>query len=95
MKFEWDEHKNKVNMRKHDVTFEEAKTVFSDPKAVYIFDEKYSDDEERFLVIGLDNIYRELCVCHCYRDDNEEIIRIISARKATKKEKEIYNKGGN
>jgi len=95
MKFEWDENKNRVNMRKHDIAFKDAKTVFDDPSAVYIFDENHSDDEERFLVIGLDSIYRELCVCHCYHGDNEEIIRIISAWRATSREKEIYSNGGN
>jgi len=94
MKFEWDEKKERKNIIKHNIDFHRARTVFNDVKAVYLFDEAHSQDEERFNVIGRDNILSELTVCHCYRGENEEIIRIISARKATKEEVNIYMKGG-
>jgi len=94
MKFEWDENKELKNIIKHNIDFERAKTVFSDVNAVYLSDDAHSRDEERFNVIGRDNILSELTVCHCYRGENEEIIRIISARKATKEELKIYMRGG-
>ncbi|MDR1689967.1 MAG: BrnT family toxin [Clostridiales bacterium] len=90
MIFEWDENKNEANKIKHGVSFEEAETVFDDKKAKFIFDVLHSVDEERFIIIGLDSIFRELTVCHCYLGENDEIVRIISARKATKNEKSIY-----
>jgi len=93
MIFEWDPDKNKANKLKHRVSFEEAETVFEDENAIYLFDEIHSEDEKRFLVIGEDDIFRELTVCHCYRGENEEIIRIISARKATKTEIQLYERG--
>ena len=94
MKFEWDEYKNQLNIKKHNISFKEAETVFQDISAVYIYDEKNSIDEDRFNIIGMiDNINHEITVCHCYRGDNGEIIRIISARKATKEEIKIYWEG--
>jgi len=93
MKFEWDKDKNIVNKLKHRVSFEEAETVFEDENAVYLFDDGHSADEERFIVIGEDDFFRELAVCHCYRGENGEIIRIISARKATKSETKLYERG--
>jgi uncharacterized DUF497 family protein len=90
MKFEWDEDKNRANILKHRVSFEEAQTVFDDINAVYIFDESHSSDEERFFIIGEDLNFRELAVCHCYRGINNEIVRIISARKAERDEIEYY-----
>ena len=94
MKFEWDEHKNQLNIKKHNISFEEAETVFQDVNAVYIYDEKHSIDEERFNVIGMaDSINHEIAVCHCHRGDDDEIIRIISARKAIKEEIRIYKEG--
>jgi uncharacterized DUF497 family protein len=90
MTFEWDENKNKANIFKHRVSFEEARTVFDDINAVYIFDDRHSEDEDRFYIIGEDSNFRELAVCHCYRGVNDEIIRIISARKADKDEIEFY-----
>jgi len=94
LKFEWDERKNRANQLKHQVSFEEAETVFEDENAVYLYDELHSESEERFVVIGEDDIFRELSVCHCYRGKYDEIIRIISARRATAREIRIYNSGG-
>ena len=83
--FEWDNKKEKENLKKHDVSFEEAQPVFFDDKAIQFWDEKHSGDEERFLMLGLSNRLRLLLIVHCYRED-ESTIRLISARKATKKE---------
>ena len=94
MKFEWDEEKNETNIEKHKVSFEEAKTVFDDTNAVYIYDEANSTDEDRFNVIGIaEGFERKLTVCHCYRGENDEIIRIISARRANKHESKLYEEG--
>ena len=93
LKFEWDPAKNKANRLKHKISFEEAETVFEDEDAVYLYDENNSSDEQRFIVIGEDDIFRELAVCHCYRGVDDEIIRIISARKATKNEIRLYERG--
>ena len=90
MKFEWDPLKSKSNLFKHKVSFEEAKTVFDDKNAVTLFDENNSLDEDRFVIIGESTDFRELFVCHCYRGEHAEVIRIISARKATKSEIDIY-----
>ena len=84
MRFEWDERKNKMNKIKHGISFQEAKNVFDDQNAVVIYDEPHSVNEDRFFIIGMDIQYREMVVCHCYRA--ADIIRIISARKATKNE---------
>lgn len=94
-KFEWDENKEKSNIRKHGISFKRAETVFDDPNAVYLYDEIHSEGEERFIVIGKEtSLKMETTVCHCYRGENEEIVLIISARKATKKEIGIYLSGG-
>jgi len=92
-KFEWDEHKNELNIFKHDVSFEEAATVFDDDYAVTIYDENHSAYEDRFLVIGVSKYSLQLTVCHCYRGENEDIVRIISAWEAREKEIEIYERG--
>ena len=92
LKFEWDPLKNKANFSKHNITFEEAKTVFDDEYAALLEDEEHSEDEERFILIGIDLHFRELYVCHCYRGKNDEIVRIISARKATKAEQKLYRR---
>ena len=89
IEFEWDEKKNSLNKKKHNISFEEAKTVFYDPSALIIHDPDHSEDEERFLILGLSQNLRILTVCHCYRS-KDEIIRIISARKADKNETEYY-----
>ncbi len=90
--FEWDENKNKINESKHKVSFEEAKTVFYDENALVINDPEHSLDEERFVILGFSGKANLLVVCHCYRSENM-VIRIISARKATKKEEKYYEEG--
>lgn len=87
--FEWDDHKNASNKRKHDISFEEAQTVFFDEKAIEFDDPDHSIQEERFILLGLSQSLKVLVVCHCYRSD-EFKIRIISARKATIKEQGVY-----
>ena len=89
MKFEWDASKAASNAKKHKVTFEVAKTVFYDDFAVQFFDEEHSFDEERFLLLGMSSDARLLLVCHCERADGD-VIRIISARKATESEAQDY-----
>ena len=91
IRFEWDENKNRINQDKHSVSFEEAQTVFYDLEAVVLDDPDHSDDEERFIILGLSETVNVLVVCHCYRE-SETVIRIISARKATKTETEYYTK---
>jgi len=90
--FEWDDTKNKTNIQKHGVSFEEAQTVFFDDNAIEFDDPDHSCEEERYLLLGFNQTLKVLVVCHCYRDD-ESIIRIISARKATKKEQKAYFRG--
>ena len=89
IRFEWDELKNQSNTKKHKVTFEEAKTVFYDPSALIIHDPDHSAEEDRFLIMGMSQSLKILIVCHCCRS-NDEIIRIISARKADKDEIQQY-----
>ena len=89
IEFEWSPAKSKTNERKHGVSFEEAQSVFYDDFARQFFDEEHSDDEERFIMLGISNRSRVLIVIHCERS-NGDIIRIISARKATRKEREYY-----
>ncbi len=85
--FEWDD--KKANFKKHGVSFEEAQSVFFDDQAIQFWDDKNSKDEDRFLMLGLSNKFRILLVVHCFRE-TESIIRIISARKATKNEMKEY-----
>ena len=87
--FEWDEKKSASNKKKHGVSFEEAQTVFVDENALLIHDPDHSDEEERFVMIGLSDRLRVLIVCHCYRR-SKEVIRIISARKAMRSEQKPY-----
>ena len=87
--FDWDEDKYVSNLVKHKIDFHEAITIFNDPNIVERYDEKYSFYEERFKAIGLSENMRILMVCHCYKE-NGDLIRIISARKATKGEIRIY-----
>ena len=89
IKFDWDTNKNVQNKKKHGVDFLEALTVFIDENAIEIDDPDHSVDEDRFIIIGLSLKARLLVVCYCCRD-NEETIRIISARKATKREEYQY-----
>lgn len=87
--FQWDENKNRINKHKHNISFEEARTVFFDEKALVIDDPDHSDNEDRFLILGESNKANLLVVCHCYRV-SDTVIRIISARKATKNEMSQY-----
>ena len=90
IKFEWDKEKADTNLKKHKISFEEAKTVFYDPNALLIADPDHSEiKEDRFIIMGLSSKSRLLIVCHCYRA-NDEVIRIISARKAEKSEINQY-----
>lgn len=91
LSFEWDEDKNKLNQQKHGVNFEEAKTVFYDDLAIQFWDDVNSENEERFLLLGRSSLMRLLLVVHCYREQ-ESIIRVISARKATAKERKFYRR---
>ena len=87
--FDWDERKAVANESKHGVSFAEAKSVFVDDHAKLISDPDHSEDEDRFVLLGLSGALRLLLVCHCYRGDGN-VIRIISARKATAKESRSY-----
>ena len=89
LRFEWDAEKAAANAVKHGVTFEDAKSVFADERARLIDDPSHSGAEERFILLGLSSTLRLLVVCHCYRSE-EGIVRIISARKATKAESLSY-----
>ena len=89
IEFEWDPAKAAANTRKHGVSFEEAMTVFYDEFAVQFFDEPHSTGEERFLMLGMSSSANLLLVCHCERRGGD-VIRIISARKATRKESAYY-----
>lgn len=89
LRFSWDAEKAKTNQRKHGVSFDEAQTVFFDEHARLLHDPDHSDEEDRFLLLGVSARLRILVVCHCYRSDDKEI-RIISARKATKRERKQY-----
>ena len=89
LKFEWDENKNTINKNKHNIAFEEAQTVFLDEMALIIDDPDHSEQEDRFIILGQSNQAKLLVVCHCYRE-SDTVIRIISARKATKTERNQY-----
>jgi uncharacterized DUF497 family protein len=90
LRFIWDPNKEKINKRKHKISFSEAQTVFLDEYARRIYDPSHSITEDRFLLLGMSSTIRILVVCHCYKE-NDEVIRIISARKASKKEEAQYN----
>ena len=89
MRFEWDPTKASTNLKKHQVSFEEAKTVFYDEFAVQFFDDTHSFEEDRFIMLGMSSSARLLVVCHCERGAGD-VIRIISARKATRREATFY-----
>lgn len=89
LRFQWDERKAATNRRKHGVSFEEARTVFFDDRAMLISDPNHSQDEDRFVLLGLSVRLRTLIVCHCYRQD-DDVIRIISARPANRAEHQQY-----
>ena len=92
MQFEWDPSKASANLNKHQVSFDEARTVFFDDFAVQFFDEEHSSDEERFIMLGMSSGAKLLVVCHCERGDGD-VIRIFSARKATRNEASFYPGG--
>ena len=89
LRFDWDSTKSASNAKKHGISFDEAKSIFSDERAKLIADPEHSDDEDRFILLGLSPKLRLLVVCHCYRGKNN-VIRIISARKATTVESKDY-----
>ena len=89
LSFVWDEEKNRINLSKHGVSFQEAQTVFEDENALFMFDPDHSENEDWFLLLGLSKGLCSLVICHCYREE-DELIRIISARKATRKETTAY-----
>jgi len=89
LKFDWDPEKAEANRKKHKIAFEEAVSVFSDENALIISDPDHSADEERFVLLGMSWSLRILVVCHCFRK-NDQVIRIFSARKATKAESKQY-----
>lgn len=90
--FAWDENKNRINRKKHGLDFAEASTVFFDDRAILFDDPEHSEYEDRFLLLGMSEKANVCLVCHCYRD-SDTVIRIISARKATKKEADRYARG--
>ena len=89
MHFEWDQRKAKANLRKHGVSFEDAVTVFDDPRVRLILDTGHSENEDRYWAIGISAASRILLVCHCYR--SEDVVRVLSARKATSAEMKLYS----
>jgi len=89
--FSWDSKKAETNIKKHAVSFEEAGTVFIDPNARIIFDPDHSKTEDRYILLGLSSSLRLIAVCHCFRKNDNEI-RIISARKANRKEQKEYRR---
>jgi len=89
LKFEWDNNKEKLNISKHGVSFDEAQTAFYDEYAIQFFDPEHSGSEDRFLLLGTSFKLKTLVICHCFREE-ETVIRIISARKADKDEAQVY-----
>jgi uncharacterized protein len=89
LRFDWDERKNKSNRAKHGVWFEEAQSVFDDPHAHVFYDPGHSEEEARFILLGVSLAGRTLVIVHCYREA-DSLVRIISARKAIKKEVRVY-----
>lgn len=89
LRFDWDERKQKANIKKHGVSFEEARTAFYDENAIQYFDPDHSENEDRFLLLGMSIKPQILVVCHCFRE-SETLVRIISARKANKSEEQVY-----
>ena len=92
LRFDWDKRKNRANRTKHGVWFEEAQSVFSDLQARLFSDPEHSEDEERLILLGASSPGRTLVVVHCYRK-SDSMVRIISARKATRKEVKAYEEG--
>ncbi len=91
IQFQWDKNKAAENLKKHGVSFQEAETVFFDEKAVEFYDDRHSEWEDRFLLLGLSANVRLLLICHCFKE-NDSVVRIISARKATAREAKFYKR---
>ena len=87
--FEWDTNKEKSNIKKHGVSFVDAKTAFHDEYAMQFYDPDHSDDEDRFILLGTNHQLKTLVICHCFRQ-TETVIRIISARHADASEQAAY-----
>lgn len=94
LRFDWDPRKDRSNRKKHGISFAEAQTVFLDEQALLIDDPEHSDDEDRFILMGLSLNLRVLVVCHCYRKGGD-VIRLISARKADRSERLVYSQRSN
>jgi len=91
MKFEWDPNKEATNIKKHGVSFEQAAYVFADKFSLSMFDDEHSYQEDRWIILGKSNNETLLLVVHTFKnDEDEETVRIISARKATKNEEKTY-----
>lgn len=91
LRFDWDDAKQRANVRKHGVSFDEAAEAFADEFGIVVDDPDHSDEEERFVLLGASHRLRLLVVCHCYRE-NDGVIRLISARKANRRETTLYNR---
>jgi len=89
LRFKWDKRKENANIKKHGISFEEARTAFYDENAIQFSDPDHSDDEDRFILLGMSFKLRVLIVCHCFRE-SDTVIRIISARKADRNEENEY-----
>ena len=89
IQFEWDHSKAALNLKKHGISFEEAQSVFYDEFAIQFYDDEHSSSEDRFIMLGLSSSARVLVVCHCERESGD-LIRIISARRATRRESSFY-----
>jgi len=89
--FVWDNKKDRANIKKHGISFEEAQTTFYDENATVYYDPDHSEEDDRFILLGMSSRLHILVVCHCYRE-SESIIRIISARKADKGERSAYGR---
>ena len=89
IRFEWDQSKATANLKKHGISFEEAQSVFYDEFATQFYDDKHSSSEDRFIMLGMSSSARVLVICHCERESGD-LIRIISARRATKRESTFY-----
>ena len=91
--FDWDAKKNLINIEKHGVSFKMAASAFFDPNAVSVDDDEHSQNEYRFILVGINKYNNLLTVCHCYRNDGD-VVRIISARKPNQYEEQVYEHGG-
>lgn len=89
LRFEWDERKNAANRRKHGVSFDEASSIFADGQALFMADLDHSNTEDRFVLLGMSQRFRLLVVSHTYRE-SDDVVRIISARKANNAERRQY-----